>query len=32
MKDAYYNVPANLADENITNERWSNNRRAYTTE
>jgi hypothetical protein len=31
MKDAYTNVPSGLADENITNERWKNNRSAYTT-
>ncbi|MDB4583890.1 tubulin-like doman-containing protein [Draconibacterium sp.] len=31
MKDAHNNVPAGLADENITNERWNNNRSAYTT-
>lgn len=31
MKDAHENVPNGLADENITNERWKNNRSAYTT-
>lgn len=31
MKDAYTNVPSGLADENITSERWKNNRSAYTT-
>lgn len=31
MKDAYSNVPSGLADENITAERWKNNRSAYTT-
>lgn len=31
MKDAHTNVPSGLADENITSERWKNNRSAYTT-
>ena len=31
MKDAHENVPSGLADENITSERWKNNRSAYTT-
>lgn len=31
MKDAYTNVPSGLADENLTSERWKNNRSAYTT-
>jgi hypothetical protein len=31
MKDAYENVPSGLADENITDERWMNNRSAYST-
>lgn len=31
MKDAYNNVPSGLADENITAERWKNNRSAYNT-
>src|SRR6218665_4021631 len=31
MKDAYANVPSDLADENITSEIWKNNRCAYTT-
>ena len=31
MKDAHENIPSGLADENITNERWKNNRSAYTT-
>ena len=31
MKDAYTNGPSGLADENITDERWKNNRSAYTT-
>jgi hypothetical protein len=31
MKDAHNNVPSGLADENITSERWKNNRSAYTT-
>jgi hypothetical protein len=31
MNDAYNNVPGGLADENITSERWKNNRSAYTT-
>lgn len=31
MKDAYTNVPSGLADENVTSERWKNNRSAYTT-
>jgi len=31
MKDAHDNVPSGLADENITSERWKNNRSAYTT-
>lgn len=31
MKDAFNNVPSGLADENITSERWKNNRSAYTT-
>ena len=31
MKDAHENVPGGLADENITSERWKNNRSAYTT-
>jgi hypothetical protein len=31
MQDAYNNVPSGLADDNITSERWKNNRNAYTT-
>jgi len=31
MRDSYSNVPSGLADENITAERWKNNRSAYTT-
>jgi hypothetical protein len=31
MKETHENVPIGLADENITNERWKNNRSAYTT-
>ena len=31
MQDAYSNAPSGLADENITNERWKNNRNAYPT-
>lgn len=31
MQDAHENVPSGLADENITSERWKNNRSAYTT-
>ena len=31
MKQAYEQVPAGLADENITNEIWKNNRSAYFT-
>jgi hypothetical protein len=31
MKDSYENVPSGLADEDITSERWKNNRSAYTT-
>lgn len=31
MKDAFTNVPSGLADENVTSERWKNNRSAYTT-
>jgi hypothetical protein len=31
MRDAHNNVPSGLADENITSERWKNNRSAYTT-
>jgi hypothetical protein len=31
MKDAFNNVPSGLADENITSERWRNNRSAYST-
>lgn len=31
MKDAHENVPSGLADENITSERWKNNRSAYET-
>jgi len=32
MKDAFENVPSGLADENITKERWMNNRSAYSTQ
>jgi hypothetical protein len=31
MKEAHNNVPGGLADENITTERWINNRSAYAT-
>lgn len=31
MRDAYENVPSGLVDENITSERWRENRSAYTT-
>jgi hypothetical protein len=31
MRDAHNNVPSGLADENITTERWINNRSAYAT-
>jgi hypothetical protein len=30
MQDAFENVPSGLADENITKERWINNRSAYS--
>ncbi len=32
MKSSFENVPSGLADENITKERWMNNRSAYTTQ
>ena len=32
MKNSFENVPSGLADENITKERWVNNRSAYTTQ
>ncbi len=31
MKNSFENVPSGLADENVTKERWMNNRSAYTT-
>jgi hypothetical protein len=32
MKNSFENVPSGLADENVTKERWMNNRSAYTTQ
>jgi hypothetical protein len=32
MQNAFENVPAGLVDENITKERWMNNRSAYSTQ
>lgn len=31
MRESYEKAPAGLADENMTNERWKNNRSAYST-
>lgn len=31
MKEAFENVPKDLADDSVTNERWKKNRSAYTT-